>query len=123
MSRLGVQFENKIVFLWLAALIPRPGLSQEPPVFTTGTNTVLVDLSVTGDQSLTDHLKRENFNLFENGRPVTISGIAREELPMDVVLICQLPIRTQDTVWNNAGLAKDHRIGNEDTVTMRGGFA
>jgi VWFA-related protein len=101
-----------------------PGLAQDaPPLFTTSTNSVLVDAAVTGDQRLIQALQREDFVLLENGQPRTIAGIAHDELPLDIVLVCQIPLRAPGGIWDNRGLAPDHRIGNSDLVTLPGGFA
>ncbi len=108
----------------IALLIAMPALAQEaPPLFTTSTNSVLVDAAVTGDQRLIEGLQRGDFVLLENGQPRTIAGIAHDELPLDIVLVCQLPTRGSGGIWDNRGLVPDHRRGNEDVVAVPGDFA
>src|SRR5580658_5570468 len=75
-------------------LIAMRGLGQEaPPLFTASTNSVQVDAAVTNDQRPVAELLREDFILLDNGQPRAINGIGREELPLDIVLVCRLPIR------------------------------
>ncbi|HEY1753788.1 MAG TPA: VWA domain-containing protein [Bryobacteraceae bacterium] len=72
-----------------ALLITAPVFAQEAPLFTTSTNSVLVDAAVTGDQRVIEGLGREDFVVLENGQPITIAGMAHDELPLDIVLVCR----------------------------------
>jgi VWFA-related protein len=83
---------KKLGFLF-ATLIAFGQAPEAPAVFTTGTNSVLVDTAVTGDRRLIEGLQREDFVLLENGQPRTIAGIEHDELPLDIVLVCQVPLR------------------------------
>lgn len=68
-------------------------LAQDgPPLFTTSANNVIVDAAVIGDPRASAGLQREDFVLRDNGQPVTIAGIAQDQLPLDIVLVCQSPI-------------------------------
>jgi hypothetical protein len=103
-----------------------PAWSQDaPPLFATSTNSVLVEAALTGDQRLIEGLQREDFVLLDNGQPRTIAGIAHDELPLDIVLVCQTPLSVFSSgVWDNRGLVPERRIGDSDLVTLRrGGFA
>ncbi len=113
----------KILGFLLTSLIAFGQAPEAPPLFTASTNSVLVDAAVTGDQRLIEGLQREDFILLDNGQPRTIAGIAHDELPLDIVLVCQTPLRAPGGTWDNRGLAPDHRIGNSDLVTLPGGFA
>ncbi|HEY4361463.1 MAG TPA: VWA domain-containing protein [Bryobacteraceae bacterium] len=78
----------------LLVLLPMLGWAQNaPPLFTATTNNVVVDVAVTGDQHPVQGLTREDFVLLDNGHAVVIEGIAQEQVPLDVVLICQVPLR------------------------------
>ncbi len=110
----------------LLSLLIVPAWAQDaPPLFTTSTNSVLVDAAVTGDQRLIEGLERQDFVILDNGQPRTIAGITHDELPLDIVLVCQRPLSVFSSgVWDNRGLVPEHRIGNSDLVTLRrGGFA
>jgi VWFA-related protein len=83
--------KGRLLFVLLAGV---PGWAQEaPPLFTASTNSVQVDAAVTNDQRPVADLQLEDFLLLDNGQPRAITGIARDELPLDIVLVCQLPIR------------------------------
>jgi hypothetical protein len=76
-------------------------IAQEaPPLFTSTTNSVLVDVAVATDQRPAPELQREDFLLLDNGEPRPIAGIAHDELPLDIVLVCQSPLRSS-TVYAN----------------------
>jgi VWFA-related protein len=115
-----------LLFGALIMTLITPAWSQdEPPLFTTSTNSVLVDAAITGDERLIDGLQREDFVLLDNGQPRTIAGIAHDQLPLDIVLVCQTPLSVFSSgIWDNRGLVPEHRIGDSDLVTLRrGGFA
>jgi VWFA-related protein len=80
-----------LLFFFLIVLeLTQPGRAQDaPPLFTTSTNSVLVDLAVTNDQRLVAGLEREDFVLLDDGQPRTITGFAHDELPLDIVLVCR----------------------------------
>ncbi len=91
------------------------GFAQDaPPLFTTSTNNVLVDVAVTGDQNPLNGLEREDFILLDNGQPRSIAAIAHDELPLDIVLVCQTPLRSP-TVYAN----RDDFIGTYSPDVMR----
>ncbi len=110
--------------LLLSFLIVPVWAQDEPPLFTTSTNSVLVDAAVTGDQRLIEGLERQDFVILDNGQPRTIAGIAHDELPLDIVLVCQTPLSVFTTgIWDNRGLVPERRIGDPEFVTLRrGGF-
>jgi VWFA-related protein len=68
-----------------------------PVVFSTSTNSVQVEAVVSSDQRPIAGLGREDFLLLDNGEPRAITSIASDELPLDIVLVCQLPIRGRGT--------------------------
>jgi VWFA-related protein len=97
-------------------------LAQEaPPLFTASTNNVIVDVAVTGDQRAAKGLGREDFIVLDNGQPTTIAGIAHDELPLDIVLVCQSPLRGPGGVWINPHHAEPFP-DRSDIVIMPGGF-
>ena len=101
----------------LVLLMAVPGFAQDaPPLFTTSANNVLVDVAVTGDQNPLKGLEREDFILLDNGQLRTISGITHDELPLDIVLVCQTPLRSP-TVYAN----RDDYVGRYSPDVM--GFA
>jgi VWFA-related protein len=78
----------------LLVLIAAMGFAQEaPPVFTATTNNVVVDAAVTGDARAIEGLRKEDFVVWDDGEARTIEGIAHEEVPLDIVLVCQVPLR------------------------------
>ncbi len=80
--------------LWLVSLLGIRAWAQDaPPLFTTSTNSVRVEASVTSGQRPAVGLQRDDFLLLDNGEPRAISAIASEELPLDIVLVCQVPLR------------------------------
>lgn len=88
-------------------LFPLVVIAQEAtPLFTATTNSVLVDVAVATDQRPAPELQREDFLLLDNGEPRPIVGIAHDELPLDIVLVCQAPLRSS-TVYAN----RDDAIG------------
>jgi len=82
-------------------LFPLVVIAQEAtPLFTASTNSVLVDVAVATDQRPAPELQREDFILLDNGEPRPIAGIAHDELPLDIGLVCQSPLRSS-TVYAN----------------------
>lgn len=76
-----------------SALLPTDLFPQEPPqnVIRVNVNLVLVDATVKNEagQIMLD-LKRENFELHEDGTPQKIEIFSRDELPLDVALVLDL---------------------------------
>ncbi len=85
------QMQGRLWFVWLIGM---RGLAQDAaPLFTASSNSVQVDATVTNDQRPVANLQSEDFILLDNGQPRAITAIARDELPLDIVLVCQLPLR------------------------------
>src|SRR5580692_2682096 len=60
-----------------------------PPRFTATTNNVIVDAAVIGDPRASMGLHSGDFILLDNGQPAAIAGLAQDQLPLDIVLVCQ----------------------------------
>jgi len=74
-----------------------------------------------GQRSVPD-LRREDFVLLDDGRAREIGGIARDEVPLDIVLVCQVPLRGPDGYWVNPRSAGVFPASG-DVELVHGGFA
>jgi VWFA-related protein len=62
-------------------------LSAQDGVFRAGVSLVRVDAQVTRGDEVIGNLNREDFRVFDNGKEQTIMHFAREEAPMDLLLV------------------------------------
>jgi Ca-activated chloride channel homolog len=78
----------------LAAFVCKPVVRAQDPnqgVIRVGVNLVLLDATVkTKSGQVMDDLKKENFELREDGIPQKIGVFSRDELPLDVALVLDL---------------------------------
>ena len=80
-------------------------LGQETPVFRAQSNTVVVDAAVAAGQRTVPNLRREDFVLLDDGQARKIGGIAQDEVPLDIVLVCQVPLRGPNQIFPHPGFA------------------
>jgi VWFA-related protein len=107
----------------LASLAAFAQGQDPPPVFTSATNNVVVDAAVTGDRRLIEGLRLEDFVLLDNGEPRVIAAITQDQLPLDIVLVCQVPLKGPDSI--SVTLHPDDGILPipPDYTVIPGGFA
>jgi Ca-activated chloride channel family protein len=60
---------------------------QETPTFRTGVAEVRVDVQVNDGKHNVDGLTKDDFVLFDNGRPVTVQHFSQNSEPLDIVLL------------------------------------
>jgi len=74
-------------FTVMAALLSLKPQVQVPPVFTSGTHGVSLDVAVFDGRNIVNTLERENFEVLDNGVAQTITAVDFNRLPIDLRLV------------------------------------
>ena len=100
----------------VATLLAQPAIPQEPPTFSTRTNLVIVDVTVTGrDGKPVENLTKDDFELYEDGKLQQLQGCDLQRLDTRVLpaLNAWPASRTQNPsppMAVTASMAHDHRL-------------
>jgi Ca-activated chloride channel homolog len=87
----AVRFAALLLFLLFGFLFSSPAQEQAPGVVRVDVNLVLVDATVkTKAGQIMSGLKKEDFELREDGAPQKIDIFSRDELPLNVALVLDL---------------------------------
>jgi len=89
--RSTVRFSGVTIFVALAFGIPAPAQSQDQGTIRVAVNLVLVDATVkTKDGQIMANLKKDDFEVREDGVAQKVEVFSRDELPLNVALVLDL---------------------------------
>ncbi len=103
----------------LTVLLAFPIWSQQPPTFSAQSDLVLLDVGAKDrNGGFVSNLKKENFKIFENGQPQTISQFSSDDLPVTAGLVIDnsFSMRSKRTEVITAGLAFSASSNRNDEI-------
>src|SRR5215469_17637993 len=99
----------------IASLLAQPAIPQEPPTFSTRTNLVIVDVTVTArDGKPVENLTKDDFELYEDGKLQQLQGCDIQRLDTKVLPALNasgsLVQRDRPSTAATVNVARDHRL-------------
>ncbi len=84
---MGAKFLASAALAAALAIVPVLGIGQQAPTFRSGTKVVSLYATVTEAGRLVPDLTREDFEVFDNGKPQDLTVFTSEVLPITVVVM------------------------------------